>query len=374
MTQEHARIESVSGSDTATPDAEGRLPVFGGVDTHLEVHVVVALNALGALLGVASFPTTAAGYRELLAWLQTWGPVAAVGVEGTGSYGAALARYLDRCEITVCEVNRPDRANRRRRGKTDAYDAEAAARTTLAGTAGTAKINHGPIESLRMLKASYDSAIKQRTATVNQMHQLRVTAPEELHDQLAGLTKHTLPTVCARFRPDPARLADPVIAAKHVLRDLARRVQYLTEEATRLKAEITTLTASIAPGTTAARGVGPLTAAQLLITLGENPHRFTTEAAFAALCGTNPIPASSGKTDRHRLNRGGDRRANSALHMVVLSRLAHDQRTRDYINARTPDGTSTPHLRRKLKRYIARELFTLLRTDLRALNQPAHAA
>lgn len=225
-----------------------------------------------------------------------------------------------------------------------------------------------------MLKSTYDSAVKQRTAVLNQMHQLIVTAPEPLRAQLTGLTKHTLPTVCAKFRPDPTRLADPTMAAKRALRDLARRVLNLTQDADQLDVEITRLARTLAPATSATQGVGPHTVAQLLVTLGENPERFTSEAAFAALCGTSPIPASSGKTDRHRLNRGGDRRANSALHMVVLSRLAHDPRTRDYITARTPDGKSTPHLRRKLKRYLARELFTLLRTDLKALNQPTQAA
>jgi transposase len=369
MTYSTPQIESSTPQDN--PDT--RVPVFGGVDTHLEFHVAAAVNALGALLGVAVFPTTIAGYRDLLGWLRAWGPVTAVGVEGTGSYGAALARYLDRHGTPVQEINRPDRADRRRRGKTDAYDAEAAARTTLAGTGSTAKISHGPIESLRMLKNTHDSAVKQRTAALNQMHQLLVTAPEPLRAQLTGLTKHTLPAHCAKFRPDPARLADPTVAAKRALRDLARRVLNLTKEATRLEGEITTLTRTIAPATSAAHGAGPHTVARLLITLGENPERFTNEAGFAALCGTNPIPASSGKTDRHRLNRGGDRQANSALHMVVLSRLAHDQRTRDYITARTPDGRSTPHLRRKLKRYLARELFTLLRTDLQALNHPTQA-
>lgn len=382
MTHNTATLEPVApapacdrGSVAASgDDAEGRLPVFGGVDTHLDFHVVAAVNALGALLDVATFPTTIAGYRALLAWLQGWGPLATVGVEGTGSYGAALARHLDQHQITVIEVNRPDRAQRRRRGKTDAYDAEAAARTVLAGAGSPAKINHAALESLRILKLAYDSATKQRTATLNQMTQLLVTAPEQLRASLSGLTKHTLPARCARLRPDLTRLADPTEAAKHTLRGLARRVQALSKESSQLEAQITRLTHTLAPTTSAAKGVGPHAVARLLITLGENPHRFTSEAAFAALCGTSPIPASSGKTDRHRLNRGGNRQANSVLHMAVLSRLAHDPNTRAYIAARTTDGKSTPHLRRKLKRYLARELFTLLRTDLRALNTPTLAA
>lgn len=373
MTQNPNSIESIRAISPNSHAATEQLPVFGGVDTHLDFHVAAVVNALGALLAVARFPTNPAGYRALLAWLEGFGPVMVVGVEGTGSYGAALARHLHAQHVPVVEVNRPDRAERRRRGKTDAYDAEAAARTALAGRAHTAKINQGPVESLRVLKLAHASAVKQRTAAINQMHQLVATAPAELRSQLEGLTKHTLPARCARLRPG-TDLHDATAATKHALRMLARRVQRLTEEIDELDAEITTLVGQIAPTTLAAPGVGPHTVARLLITIGENPHRFTSEAGFAALCGTNPIPASSGRTDRHRLNRGGDRQANSAIHMIALSRLAHHRPTRAYIAQRTTDAKSDPHLRRKLKRYITRELFTLLRTDLQALTPAAQAA
>jgi len=346
--------------------------VVGGVDTHLDFHVAAALDGFGALLGVEAFPTTPRGYRTLLAWLAGFGPVAVVGVEGTGSYGAGLARHLHHAGIAVTEVNRPDRAARRRRGKTDAYDAEAAARTALAAhrehSAPAAKLNQGAIEALRAYKNAHEQAVKQRTATLNLMHQLIVTAPEDLRQELAGLTKHTLPEHCARFRvtDNPDAMADPRAATKATLKRLGRRVLALVEESEFYHAQITALTASIAPTVLDQPGVGPQTLAQLLITISSNPDRFATEAAFAALCGTSPIPASSGKTDRHRLSRGGDRQANYALHMITLSRLRIHQPTRDYITARTPDGRSTPHLRRMLKRYIARELFPLLRDDLRA--------
>lgn len=367
----------------ASPDAleeQSREPlaVVGGVDTHLDFHVAAAVNALGALLGVAVFESTARGYAQLLGWLQQWGPLAAVGVEGTGSYGAGLARHLNRHGVPVQEVIRPDRADRRRRGKTDGFDAEAAARTVLAGRAHQAKINTGPVEALRLLKIQYDSAVKQRTATLNQMHQIRLTAPEPLREQLAGLTKDTLPARCARFRINPTDLTDPAravtAAAKRALRGLARRVLALSAEITDLDQAIDDLVTRTAPRTKAAFGAGTQTTAQLLITIGEHPDRFRTEAAFAALCGVNPIPASSGKTSRHRLNRGGDRHANSALHMIVLNRLAHHQPTRTYIATRSRDHKSDAHLRRKLKRYLARELFTLLRADLQALNAPPIAA
>jgi transposase len=349
---------------------EESISVIGGVDTHLEFHVAAVINALGALLGTATFPATPAGYAELLAWLSGYGPLAVVGVEGTGSYGHGLATSLAAAGIEVIEVNRPDRADRRRRGKSDTFDAEAAARAVLAGRGHTAKINTGPFQALRMLKLGYDSAVKQRTAIINQMHQIRATAPEQVRTELAGYTKKTMPARCARYRvpTDPAKLADPVTATRQTLRSLARRVLDLTTEADQTETALATLVHQIAPATVAQHGIGIHTAARLLITLGENPDRFRSEAAFAALCGVSPIPASSGKTHRHRLNRGGDRQANSALHMAITSRLATHQPTRDYITTRTPDGKSDAHLRRKLKRYLARQLYPILRADLQALN------
>lgn len=357
------------------PEPVGPVGVYGGVDTHLEFHVVAAVNALGALLGTETFAATAAGYRQLLEWLTRWGPLVAVGVEGTGSYGAGLTRHLNSHGVSVEEVNRPDRSERRRRGKSDILDAEAAARAVLAGRTSPAKINNAAVESLRMLKIQYDSAVKQRTAAINQMHQLRVTAPDQLRAQLEALTKKAVVTTCARFQVDTTRLAEPTQAAKKVLRGLAKRVLALTEEITDLDTDITKLTRTIAPATSTAQGVGPQGLARLLITIGENPERFTSEAGFAALCGASPIDCSSGRNqEHHRLNRSGNRQANSALHMSVLSRLAHHQPTKDYIAKRSTNGKSTPHLRRKLKRYLARELFTLLRNDLKALNRTPQAA
>ena len=357
-------------AESAHDAVDERISVIGGVDTHLDFHVAAVVNALGALLATARFPATAVGYTELLAWMYGFGPLAAVGIEGTGSYGRGLATALGAAGIKIIEVNRPDRADRRRRGKSDTFDAEAAARTVLAGRGQIAKINTGPIEALRVVKLGYDSAIKQRTAVLNQIHQIRATAPETIRAELAGYTKNTLPARCARYRAvtDPARLADPVVATRQTLRTLARRVLDLTTEATQAETTLTSLVSQIAPTTLAQHGIGIHTAARLLITLGENPDRFHSEAAFAALCGVSPIPASSGKTNRHRLNRGGDRQANSALHMAITSRLANHPPTRTYITARTPDGKSDAHLRRKLKRYLARQLYPILRADLQALN------
>jgi len=341
--------------------------IFGGVDTHHDFHVVAALNAFGAKLGHATFAATTAGYGELLDWLRQWGPVATVGVEGTGSYGAGLARFLAERGVQVVEVNRPDRAERRRRGKSDPFDAENAARAAIAGHATAhPKARTGPVESIRALKLQRDSAKKARTAALNQMHNLVLTAPAALREQLEGLTKKTLPQRCIRLRPG-ANLSDPTPATKRALRGLARRVQALDEEINDLDTDLATLVTTVAPRTIAAYCAGTDVVAQLLITVGDNPERFKSEAAFAHLCGVSPIPASSGRTNRHRLNRGGDRQANRALHIVALARQSHHQPTRDYKDRRTHQGLTGRDINRCLKRHIARELFQLIRDDLLAL-------
>lgn len=361
---------------SANPDHRA---VFGGVDTHHDFHVVVALTVFGVRLGHATFPTTTAGYADLCAWLQSWGPVARVGVEGTGSYGAGLARHLTQHGLVVREVNRADRSDRRRRGKSDTIDAENAARAALRdhGTA-TPKPGTGPVEQIRVLKRERDSAVKARTAAINQIHNLVLTAPEDLRDRLEHLPTATLLQRCRALRPTPhtgrGSTRDLTDTYKATLRRLARRVRALTEEIDDLDLELQTLVKAIAPRTLAAFGTGIETTAQLLITIGDNPERFTKEAAFAHLCGTAPIPASSGRRDRHRLNRGGDRQANSALHMIALSRQGHHAPTKAYKERRTAQGLNGKDITRCLKRHIARELYTLLKHDLRQATHPQPTA
>ena len=288
------------------------------------------------------------------------GEVRAFGVEGTGSYGAGLARFLSSRGLTVVEVNRPDRSTRYRKGKSDPTDAEMAARGVLAGVANaTPKSGEGEIEMIRMLKSAKDSAVKARTQAVNQMKALVVTAPSGLRETLDGLTATAMATRCKSFRP--GRLGDPAAAAKYTLRSLACRYLQLDREIRNLQVELERLTRMAAPGLVNIFGVGPDTAAALLISACSNPGRIHSEAAFAALCGVNPIPASSGKTNRHRLNRGGDRQANAALYRVVLVRLSHDLRTREYMHRRTGEGMSKTEVIRCLKRYVAREVFSALR-------------
>jgi transposase len=335
--------------------------VIGGVDTHGRTHHAAALDGAGRLLGDREFPATLAGYRALQVWLTGFGTLMAVGVEGTGTYGAGLARHLSGVGVRVIEVDRPDRRTRRAQGKSDPIDAVAAARAVQAGTAtGVPKTRTGPVEALRALKVARRGAVKAKVAALNQIHGLLAAAPEPLRASLRGLTATELVARAAGFRIDPGRLHDPVMATKAALNAVARRVLALREEIALADARITPAVTELAPSTMGLPGVGPQVATQLLITAGDNPERLRNEAALAHLCGAAPLPASSGRTDRHRLNRGGDRHANNALHTVVLSRMKYHQPTRDYVQRRTKDGLSKKDIIRCLKRYIVREIHAAL--------------
>jgi transposase len=348
--------------------SRSRREIIGGVDTHAATHHAAVLDRNGARLGSKEFPATAAGYVSMLAWMRRFGVVTRVGVEGTGAYGAGLARYLHDQGVTVIEVPRPDRRVRRQSGKSDPIDAEAAARSVIAGTATVApKLSNGPIEALRALRVARSGAIKAKTAATNTLHGMVITAPEALRSQLPARTGPALISACLRLRPDPERLADPTQATKTALRSIAQRAQALTLEARRLERQIAELTKTAAPNTTALFALGPDTASALLVTIGDNPDRLRSEASFAHLCGVAPIPASSGKTNRHRLHRGGNRTANRALHIAIIVRLRYHQPSRDYAARRRTEGLTMPEIIRCLKRYFAREVFSALRADYTAL-------
>jgi transposase len=332
-----------------------------GVDTHKHTHVAVALSSLGARLGELEFPATAVGVASVQAWARSQGKVLNWGVEGTGSWGAGLARTLSAAGELVIEVNRPDRHLRRMLGgKNDWIDAEAAARAVLSGQARTIpKTGDGLIEAIRLTRSTRNSAVKARTAAMNQLRSHLVTAPVALRDDLEQLTRGRLLARCAQFRPTPG--FDPLDHTKRVLRGLAHRVQTLDTEVRDLTRELHELTTTVAPDLLAEHGVGPDTAAALLIAAGDNPHRLHSEAALAMLCGAGPIPASSGKTDRHRLNRGGNRQANAALHRIIVVRLKTHPETRAYMAAHlNPNASNKKHIIRCLKRYLARRLYPLI--------------
>jgi transposase len=334
-------------------------PVTGGVDTHLDLNVAAALDPVGGLLAVAEFPATSVGHRRLLGWLAAFGPVARVGVEGTGSYGAGLARYLRAAGIEVVEVDRPNRQARRRAGKSDPLDAIEAARAALSGRAsGVAKTRDGNAEAIRALVVAKRSARSTKIKTLNQIRHLSYTAPDQLRERLKGVSRQQLAARAAALRPSQREGADPVMAAtKTALRILGRRVLALDEEKARIDALLSALVTQTAPDLLTLHGVGIDTAATLLVTAGDNPGRLRSEAAWAHLCGTAPIPASSGKVTRWRLNRGGDRQANCALWGVVITRLRNDPRTQAYMARRLTEGRSKPEVIRILKRYVAREVY-----------------
>jgi transposase len=346
--------------------------VVGGVDAHADTHQVAALDQRGALLSTNSFPTTTPGYRQLLDWLSCFGELDAVAVESTGSYAASLVRYLREHDIRVVEINQPHAHTRRRVGKSDPIDAEMAARLFLAGKAkAVPKQTDGIVESIRRLRAARHSAVKSRSAAIVQLRDIIITAPQELRDQLSSRkTLRGKGAICARFRPSARELRSPSQAAKFALRSIAQRIETLDREIASLDRELEQLVRAAAPRTAQLLGISTGHAGQLLVTAGQNIDRLRGESSYAALCGASPIPASSGKTTRHRLNYGGDRQANRALHLIAVCRLRYCPRTRAYAKRRTAEGKTKLEIMRCLKRYIAREVYNTLRADLAEAQPP----
>ncbi|MCA1677752.1 MAG: IS110 family transposase [Actinobacteria bacterium] len=337
--------------------------VILGVDTQRDTHAAVLIDLVGRFVDAETFPTTRRGIRALIAWAQQRGIISQAGVEGTGSYGASLARALRLERITVIEVTRAVRAGHRHLGKNDTRDAEAAARSVLSGQAtAVPKARDGIVESIRVLRNARASAVKARTQAILHLKNLVLTAPDELREPLRSLSTKQLVARCARMHRSD--YLDTVGATRRALRTLARRHQTLNEEINELDALLKDLTARAAPRLLRQPGIGPEIAARMLLIAGDNPTRLRSDAALAALCGASPIEASSGKTTRHRLNRGGDRQGNSALWLIANNRMIHDPQTRDYVKRRTTDGKSTKEIRRCLMRHIARGIYPLLIADL----------
>jgi transposase len=341
--------------------------VIGGVDTHGRTHHAAVIDQHGRLLGDAEFGAHTDGYRRLVGWLRRHGRLQAVGVEGTGTYGAGLTRFLLDQGVHVLEVDRPDRKMRRQRGKSNPIDAEAAARVVLSGTAtALPKRRDGIVEAIRALRSVRAGAVKARTAAINQLK--AVTAPAVVREPLDGRSTVLQVAACARLRPDPEQLADPVQATKAALRAVAVRILSLEQEIRVADQRLAQLVAKAAPRTLGLLAIGIEHAGQLLTTAGDNPDRLRGEAAFAHLCGAAPIPASSGRTQRHRLHRGGDRDANCALHLAVVVRMRYCPRTRAYVERRTKEGLSKPEIMRCVKRYLAREVYHAILADFEALH------
>jgi transposase len=322
-----------------------------GIDTHKHVHVAVALDRLGAQLGSREVATTEGGYRTLLAWALELG-VPAFAVEGCGSYGAGLVRFLELAGVAVWECERP-RRQERRRGKSDLIDAALAARRLLTGDGLCLPRGGGRREELRLLLLERRSAIQARTAALNQLSALVVTASDRLRQRLGDLSGERLARAAARLRPGGD-------ATNAVLHRLGRRVERLSHEVVQIDRSLLDILTEVAPELLAECGVGPVCAAQLLVSSGD-PNRMGNEASFAALAGTSPLDASSGQQRRHRLNRGGDRQLNRALHMIALARIHHHAETTGYYQRLLATGKTAREARRCVKRALARYFYRRLR-------------
>jgi transposase len=344
--------------------------VILGVDTHKHTHHAATIDAQGRLLGHREFAATEQGQLDLLNWAIGQGQVRVAGVKGTGSYGAGLARLLRRRDIKVIDVNRPNRQARHLAGKNDVLDAEQAARSVLSRVAtAQPKAQNGSVEVIRMLRITRGTAIKARTQSMNALQAIIVTAPDRLREQLRALNGRHLIKHCASLRPavsDLVQLAAApeqllIAGAKTALRELAQRWTALDQQIKALDKQLAALVEQAAPQLLTLPGVGPDSAGQMLVTAGDNPERLKNEAAFARLCGVAPQPASSGRTTgRHRLSRGGDREANRALYMIIITRLRRHDATKAYVARRTSEGLSKREIIRCLKRYLAREIYTAL--------------
>jgi transposase len=351
--------------------------IFVGVDTHADTHHVAVVSEFGRPLADREFLATGSGYRKIVEFVSSCGTVAGVGVEGTGAYGAALTKVLRSEGLVVFEVNRPNRQQRRLKGKSDPLDAYEAAHAVLSERSrAIPKTKDGPVECLRVLRAARSSAMKARTAAINQIRDLLVSSPEELRAKYRGMSTAALIGAMARSRPS-GHIADPGYVTGRALKALAVRYRNLSVEIEEADDTLKEILEAYAPLLCDLPGVGVDVASQLLVTFGDNQERVGTEAQFAALAGVAPVPASSGKTTRHRLSRGGDRDANSALHHVVLARMVSDQRTKEYVARRTREGKGKREIMRCLKRYVAREIYRQITnpvaaptiTDLRPLRK-----
>lgn len=338
--------------------------VILGVDTHLDKHVGVIIDGFGKYLSSLSIETNPEGYLKLLKWAQSFGHLQRVGIEGTGTYGAGLAHFISEQDIQVLEINRPDRSMRRFRGKSDPTDAESAARTVLSGNArAIPKLQSGAAEAMRIVSVARRSAVKSRTQAINQIRALLISAPDNIRSKLWKSKPAECVKCCAYLRT--LGESSWLITLATTLRLLAKRWLYLTEELKELDRTLDQLTKRGAKRMLKQFGVGPQTAATLLAVAGDNPERLRSEAALASLCGVSPLEASSGKTVRHRLNRGGNRDANNALWTIAMVRMRSDPRTRAYLARRTLEGKSLKEIHRCLKRYIIRELYPLILEDLK---------
>lgn len=335
--------------------------VIGGADTHKDSFHMAAIDGQGRRLGCKPYAASASGYREAIRWLRSLGELSEVGIECTGSYGVGLSSALRKAGVKVWEVYWPDKQERRRRGKDDEIDAYAAASSALSGQrCCSAKATSDALDGIRALKCAYDSCVKAQTAAKNSLQGMVVTCDESLRSALCKLKTDALVKKCAAFHGSGN-------AVKSALRSVARRIICLEEERAELDGKLERLTKTLLPKTRAISGVGPQIAARLATAAGADPTRLDRESSFSALCGTSPVSASSGKTEQMRLSRGGNRKANNALHMMVCARIKKGGPDRGFYERKVAEGKGTMGALRCAKRYAARKVFKPLCDDLLAL-------
>lgn len=328
-----------------------------GVDTHKSNHIAVAINTQGARLGSTTIPTNRQGYCDLENWAAGFGKIKAFGIEGSGSYGAGLSRDLLAKGYVVLDVMRPNRQIRYLQGKSDSLDAEGAARSVLNGQAtAQAKTQTGSSEMIRHLKIARDSAVKAKSQAMITLKTLIINAPTELRDTLDQI-KGPISLVRHIAALRPGKISSPTASAKAAMRAIARRWLTLHEEIRDHEQELEVMVQERAPELMASHGISTMTVAEMLILLGDNPQRIKSEAALAKMCGVCPIPASSGKTHRMRLNRGGNRQANAAIYRVAIVRMRGHEPTKTYARRRTAEGKTRREIVRCIKRYIVREIY-----------------
>jgi transposase len=343
-----------------------------GVDTHKNSHTLGLVTNTGTEVDDVTIPTDAFGYRKMLSWARRHTASAERriwAIEGTGSYGSGLVTYLLGQGEWVAEIDRPARPARRNGAKSDVLDAYRAAREALGRTHLAQPRRRGEREAIRVLLTTREGAVMARTRALNHFQSLVVNAPAQLRDQLRVETLDDQVQRCARLRITAEQSVEHR-ATVRVLRCTARRIQALTAEADDLETELELLVSACAPELLKQPGIGPITAAQIL-NAWSHAGRIRSEAAFAMLSGSAPIPASSGQTVRHRLNRSGDRQLNRALHTIVLSRMRFHAETRDYVTRRTAQGRTPREIKRCLKRYVARSIYRLLEHPTEAPQQAA---
>lgn len=340
--------------------ATGTTTVVAGVDTHKDAHVLCVLDALGRKIDEAAFPATAEGYRDLARAIGDPGGCLVVGVEGTCSFGAGLTAHLLESGFNVVEVLRPKRDKRRRGSqKNDFVDAERAARAAISGDGvSVPKSRNGWAEAARPALRAREILVRTQTKITNAVKSLVNTAPEPIRSKYSGLSGKKLMSALKRRRPATGdAVADVLMLSLSTLAAAWLEAEAKAEE---LESHIERIVREKAPAMLEIDGCGALSAVELGLAAGDNPERMRSEASFAMLCGASPIEASSGKTVRHRLNRGGNRQANRALHSIVVSRMCSDERTSEYIARRVSEGKSKREAMRCLKRYVAREVYRAL--------------